>query len=352
MDSHFAYADLLAVATSFLKLAGLPEEPASAVARGLVEADLLGHSTHGLALLADYVEELDNGAMEKAGRPAVVADHAAVATWDARRLPGVWTTALALAEAERRAATFGIGAIALRRSHHIACLAAFLEGPARRGIMVLVYSSDPSDAHVAPYGGLTPVMTPNPIAVGIPANPDPILIDVSTSITTAAMCGRALAAGARLPGRWVMDRDGVATDDPAVIKAGGTILPMGGQDHGHKGYALSLMVEALTQGLSGFGRADAPAEWGASVFVLALSPALFGGLNGFTRQTGWLADACRAARVAPGLPRVRLPGEAALSRKRAALARGVALRASIVADLNRLAQRYGLKPPLPITAKA
>src|SRR6202012_753969 len=118
---------------------------------------------------------------------------------------GVWTTVLAVEEAERRADRFGIGALALRRSHHIACLAAFLEGPARRGHLVLVFSSDPSDAHVAPFGGLTPVMTPNPVAAGIPTPGDPILIDVSTSITTAAMCGRVRAAGGRLAGRWVMD---------------------------------------------------------------------------------------------------------------------------------------------------
>jgi len=351
MPPRYAHADLARLAEAVLAAAGLPEEPAAAVARGLAEADLLGHSTHGLALLADYVEELDSGAMERAGRPEVVADLAAVATWDARRLPGVWTTALAVEEAVRRAGLYGVGAVALRRSHHIACLAAFLEAPARAGSLVLVFSSDPSDAHVAPFGGLTPVMTPNPIAAGIPATPDPILVDVSTSITTAAMCGRARAAGTRLPGSWLKDRHGAATDDPAVMKDGGSILPIGGLDHGHKGYGLSLMVEALTQGLGGYGRADAPGEWGAGVLVLALSPAAFGGLDGFLRQTGWLAEACRAARVPEGAPRVRLPGEAALGHKRRALAEGVALHPGIADDLARLAARFDLVPPAPLPGR-
>ena len=69
------------------------------------------------------------------------------------------------------------------------------------------------------------------------------------------MCGWTIAAGGRLPGRWVMDKDGVETDDPSVTHAGGSILPIGGVDHGHKGYALGLLVEALTQGLGGYGRA-------------------------------------------------------------------------------------------------
>lgn len=59
--------------------------------------------------------------------------------------------------------------------------------PARRNKMVMILSSDPSDAHVAPFGGLKPVMTPNPIAVGIPTGGDPVMVDVSTSITTAGL---------------------------------------------------------------------------------------------------------------------------------------------------------------------
>jgi LDH2 family malate/lactate/ureidoglycolate dehydrogenase len=118
--------------------AGLPKEPAASVARGLVEADLLGHTTHGLALLSDYVEELTEGRMEKSGRPETVQERGAVATWDARRLPGIWTTELAIEASVERARRLGLGAIALKRSHHIACLAAFLEVPARQGIAVIV----------------------------------------------------------------------------------------------------------------------------------------------------------------------------------------------------------------------
>ena len=104
------------------------------VATGLVEADLFGHSTHGLALLADYVEELQSGAMEREGRPQVLAGLGAVECWDARRLPGIWTTNLAIEAAISNAESLGAGIIALRRSHHVACLATFLEAPARRGL--------------------------------------------------------------------------------------------------------------------------------------------------------------------------------------------------------------------------
>jgi L-lactate dehydrogenase len=335
-------------ASDVLLRAGLPSEPAEAVARGLVEGDAYGHSTHGLALLADSVEEIDNGKMTTAGRPEVIADAAASATWDARRLPGVWTTMLAVDDAVRRAATFGIGAVALRRSHHIGCLAAYLEAPARAGHVVLVFSSDPSDAHVAPYGATTPVLTPNPIAAGFPSEPDPVLIDVSTSITTAGMCAKARSAGRPVAGRWLIDSKGAPTDDPFALKRGGSILPIGGLDHGHKGFGLSLLVEALTQGLTGYGRADKPTDWGAAVLVLAFAPSRFAGGDAFVRQTAWTATAARAAAPIDTARPVRLPGQLALARKRRAESEGLALEPAIVTALAALGARFGV--PLPIDA--
>jgi LDH2 family malate/lactate/ureidoglycolate dehydrogenase len=266
----------------------------------------------------------------------------AVSLWDALRLPGLWTTSLAVTEAVAKAQRLGLGAVALRRSHHIACLAAFLEAPARMGTLILVFSSDPGEARVAPHGGLTPVLMPDPIAAGIPRNPDPILIDVSTSITTMGLSGRARAEGKRLPGRWLQDAAGIATDDPNVLQTGGSLLPVGGQDHGHKGFSLGLLVEALTQGLGGYGRADQPKDWGAAVTVLAVSPSRFAGDEAFLRQMNYLAAQCLAAKPRDPKVPVRLPGQLALQRKREAERDGVALHPGIAEKLAALAERLGV----------
>ena len=68
---------------------------------------------------------------------------------------------------------------------------------------------------MAPYGGTTPVFTPDPIAVGIPTAGDPILIDTSASITTNGMSARLRAEGRRFPHAWLLDAAGKPTDDPA-----------------------------------------------------------------------------------------------------------------------------------------
>lgn len=348
--ARYRAADLVEYAAALFAAAGCDGDKPAVVAAGLVEADLLGHTTHGLQLAPSYLAELDAGRMTPTGEPEVVADRGGAVTWDGRRLPGVWLTAKAVELAADRAADRGTATAVIRRSHHIGCLAAFLQRATDRGLLVLIASSDPAAASVAPFGGRRAVFTPNPFAVGIPTDGDPILIDVSASITTNGMAARLRREGKRFPGSWAIDAAGRPTDDPAVLAADppGTLLPVGGSDHGHKGFALALLVEALTQGLGGFGRADGPTGWGASVFVQVFDPTAFGGAEAFRRQTGWLAAACRDTPPIPGGDAVRLPGERGLERKRRALAEGVSLHLGVMEGLIPFAEKLGVAPPRPL----
>ena len=172
---------LRAYANALLLRVGVRDDIAADVAAVLVDGDLMGHTTHGLALLADYLKQLTEGRMAKSGAPAIVHAATVAQTWDGQRLPGPWLALRALDTALAMAGMHGTGTVVIRRSHHIACLAAYLKRATDRGAMALVYCSDPSNHSVAPFGAVTSVFTPNPFAVGIPTSGDPILIDVSTS---------------------------------------------------------------------------------------------------------------------------------------------------------------------------
>jgi LDH2 family malate/lactate/ureidoglycolate dehydrogenase len=343
-------AQLVRFAADLFRAAGLDHDKAATVGEILVEGDLLGHTTHGLALAVPYLEAVLDGSMTAAGEPAVISDRGGALCWDGRRLPGPWLVARAIDQALVRVGEHGIAAVAIRESHHIACLASYLERATAKGCMMLLTCSDPSEASVAPFGGLEPVFTPDPIALGIPTGGDPILIDMSASITTNAMTARLRNEGRRFPGPWAMTAAGEPTEDPNVLGAmpPGTLLPTGGKDHGHKGYNLALAIEALSQGLSGHGRADPLTGWGASVYVQVMDPQAFGGAAGFLRQTGFIAVACRRNPPAPGVQAVRLPGELSLARKREALERGVRLYPGIMEGLRPLAAQLGVAPPEPL----
>ena len=338
---------LIEFAKSLLLAAKMPEDRARDVADILVEADLLGHDTHGLQLLSTYLQQIEAGQMKLEGEPITLADHGAVIAWDGQRLPGPWLVLRAMAIATERAKLYGSGTVTIGRSHHIACLAAYLKRATDSGLVMLLLTSAPSGASVAPFGGLRSVFSPSPIAIGFPTAEGPVLVDVSTSITTNGMTNRLRKEGKRLPHQWLIDENGEPSDDPAVLQAPhkGTILPLGGLDAGHKGYGLSLLVEALTAGLAGRGRADPPMPLDGSIFLQILDPAAFSGAEAFHRQMDWVAHACVDNPPRKGFDRVRLPGQNGLARRQRQLREGVELEPSILPALAPWAEKFRVALP-------
>lgn len=347
MPARISAPALTQFATALLARAGLEPEKAGVVAEILVEGDLLGHTTHGLALLPAYLDELERGGMAAAGAPAVLVDLPAAVTWDGGRLPGPWLTVRAIDLAMERARRHGTCTVVIRRSHHLACLAAYLRRVADAGLAIVLTCSDPTVSSVAPHGGRRDVFTPNPIAAAWPTAGAPVILDISTSIATNGLTARLRAAGQRFPGAWAVDAAGEPTDDPNALFTNppGALLPVGGIDHGHKGYALGLLVEALTGGLAGHGRADPAEGWTATVFLEVFAPACFGGEEAFRRETEQVAEACRRTPPRPGFDRVRLPGEAALRRRQEQLAAGVDLHLGILPALAPWAAKLGVALP-------
>ncbi|MDB5872659.1 MAG: Ldh family oxidoreductase [Ramlibacter sp.] len=348
--ARYDATQLEAFATRLLLAMRVPQDKAEAVAQILVEGDLMGHTTHGLALLGPYLKGYEADTITRDGEPIVVADAGAAVTLDGRRLPGPWLVLQAMALATERAKQHGTGTVVIRRSHHIASLESYLRRATDQGLLMLLTCSDPCVASVAPFGGLDPVLTPNPIAAGFPTGGVPVLVDISTSATTNGLTNRLHSEGGRLPAQWVIDGHGKPSDDPAVLfnEPKGTILPLGGVDSGHKGYGLSLLVEALTGGLSGHGRADEKEGWGATVFLQIIDPAAFAGAGEFTRQTTELVRQCHASRPSKPGTAVRTPGERGVRLAQQQRESGVELYPSIMPMLEPWAGKLGVALPHPI----
>ncbi len=346
--SSLSIAALEAFAAQLLQKAGFNEEKATTTARLLVLTDAMGRRTHGLAMLPLYLAEIEKGNLTTQGEPTVDKDNGITAVWEGHHLPGLWLVEKAIQTAVPRAKQHGISAIAIRQTHHIGCLAALTKLAADQGFVALITNSDPGGQRVAPYGGTEALMTPNPLAFGYPGAEHPVLIDICASITTTSMTRQKFAAGEQFAHPWLQDANGVPTRDPAVLEnttPRGSLLPLGGQEYGHKGYALSLIVEALSQGLSGHGRKDAPKRWGGSTYVQVMSPELFAGGEVFSAQMDYLSDRCRTNKpINPAQP-VRVPGDAAAKSIQAAKKNGISYDVSTWAGLRECAGKWGVEVP-------
>ena len=156
------------------------------------------------------------------------------------------------------------------------------------------------------------------------------------------------AAGETFEHPWLLDAAGVPTRDPAVLEHAeprGTLQLVGGHEYGHKGFGLALMVEALSQGLSGHGRRDAPTRWGGNVFLQVIDPEFFAGREEFREQMDFLSEQCRANRpVDPAQP-VRVPGDNAARGIAQALREGIAFDGQPWEAVVRCAEGLGVGLP-------
>jgi LDH2 family malate/lactate/ureidoglycolate dehydrogenase len=333
--------------------AGLEADKATTLAELLVLTDAMGRRTHGLAMAPLYLAELAKGTMGKTGEPEVVKQRGVVALWDGQYLPGHYVIARAIDWALPRAAEHGIAAVTVRRSHHIGCLAALALRAVEKGFVALIANSDPASARVAPFGGTEALFTPDPFAIGYPGTPNPVLVDICASITTTSMTREKVARGERFEQPWLLDREGQPTTDPRVLEHStprGSLQLIGGQDHGHKGFGLALMVEALSQGLAGHGRIDAPKRWGGNTYLQIIDPELFAGRDEFTRLMDHFGARCRANKPIDTARPVRLPGDAAARNIAAARRDGIDYDAATRDALVRCARELDVPSPLETTA--
>ncbi len=350
MDQFYHASDLVKFATSAFQQVEISVDRADIMAKTLVEADLMGHTTHGLQLLYPYLREIKSGGMAKEGFPDVLADKGSAITWNGNFLPGPWLVHQAIELCLERINFHPIMNVAIQRSHHIASLASYPELATKHGLMIILYSSDPNNETVVPHGGIEGIYSPNPIAYGIPTESDPIILDTSMSTLANGMVLRKKAAGELFDAPWMLDSTGTPTRNPKDFAEDppSVILPNGGLDLGYKGFGLAILVEALTSALSGKGRSEPPGRWCSSVLIQVLDPAQFGGLDHFKSEMQHLVDRCRQSEVRAGDPPVRMPGERALELRRKQLAHGVSLHPSVMVSLKKSSKMLDLSLPVPM----
>ena len=219
------------------------------------------------------------------------------------------------------------------------------------GMIGLITVSTPDEQFISPFGARTAVFSNNPLAFCAPTGGKPLLFDISMAITAGGQIARAHREGRLLPEPCLKTADGDLSDDPAVMIADppGSLMPLGGIGHGHKGYALTLMTEVLSQALGGHGRATGVGEGEAnSVYLQIIDPRAFTEWVDYLREIDQLvALACGAQPDDPAQP-VRIPGHAAWDRRARQRAQGVKLYPGVFEGLLTWAERLGVAVPEPI----
>lgn len=345
--------ELRTFAASLLGAAGLAERHAEVTAGSLVDADLLGYTTHGIQFLPQYCAALERGDMTRDGEVRLVADHGATLVYDGIMLPGPCCVRAVLHEMLSRATGHPVVAATIRRSSNTACLATYLLPVVEAGHVGIVMVSSPDGRAVAPAGGREGRYSTNPMAFGFPTGGDPVLIDMATSATTNRLNEKLQREGGSHLGEPLIDESGRPTNDPSAFAAnrGGAIRPLGGDTNEHKGYALALAVQAMSAALSAGGGAEAERRpTGSAAYIQIINPRGFTGLQAFRSEMDDLIASLLSTPPRPDGKGVRVPGQRAMAAYRRQADRGVEISAELRSYVEPVAAKYAIAFPAPIAA--
>lgn len=285
--------------------AGAPPPHAAAVAASLVASNLVGHDSHGVVRVPQYLASIARGETDPAAVPRIARERGVVAVVDAQRGFGQLAARFAIGEAVARARQHGIAAVTIERCSHAGRMGEWVEVAAAAGLIGLAFCNAGRPlGPVAPHGGAGRALGTNPVAAAIPhAGADPIVIDIATSTVAEGKLRIAFNQGQPVPPGLILDAAGHPSTDPGDFYRGGVLLPMAG----HKGYALALLVELL-----GGVLAETPGEvipGGNGMLFIVLDPAAFRDPVAYAADVAAFCARVVAVPPAPGFAEVVLPGE-------------------------------------------
>lgn len=340
----------------------VPHEDAQITARVLVEADLRGIESHGVARMRRYVSGIQQGIIRPNANPRVVHETVSTATIDGNAGLGQPTSHKAMKLAMAKAHEHSLGFVAVKNSNHFG-IAGYYAMMALAENMIGICTTN-SEVLVVPTFARNAILGTNPIATAVPAGKErPFVLDMSTSTVTRGKLEVYARLEKPIPQNWATDEKGIATEDPSQVlqniinRSGGGLLPLGGaseESGGHKGYGLAMAVEIFSAVLSGalYANLVYPRNKkgrllpsGIGHFFGAMRIDAFRPEDEFKRDMDDLIRRVKNAPKAEGAERIYIHGEKEFEEAELRTRLGVPLNPKVVEDLRTIAKELGMSEP-------
>ncbi len=335
-----------ALAERLFTTLGVPEADARLTVETLIEADLRGVESHGVAhLAAFYVPRLRRRLINPEPNIRVVSDAPAAAVIDGDQGLGFVVAHRAIDLAVEKAAATGVGFVSVKSSTHYGAGFHYALKAAKRGLIGI--SMTTGGNVVVPPGARRPTYGANVISVAAPTSKGfEYVFDGSTSVVAAGKLEIAVRLGRPIPEGWALDQNGAPTTDPTVLARGGGLLPLGGspQMGAYKGFALGIFVDVMSGVLSGSGASlTLPRTGAASHLLAALRIDAFLPTSEFIRHMDEMIDGLKAAERQPGVDEILIPGELEARLERQRRAEGaIPLHPAVIESLRTAAEKLNV----------
>ncbi len=338
---------------------GVPAKDAAITSDVLVQADLRGIDSHGVARLRRYYNGLKDGVMVSRPEMKIVRETPITALIDGGAALGQVAGHFGMKMAIDKAMKSGAGFVSVRNSNHYG-IAGYYSMMALKHDLIGISLTN-SDSYVVPTFGRDVLLGTNPISVTAPALQEkPFVLDMSTAVATLGKVEVYSRMGKKMPPGWATDEKGRSCEDPVQVlknirgKAGGGILPLGGEGEefgGHKGYGLDLLVDILTGVLSGSGYLNLlypktpegkPLPSKVAHFLGALRVDHFRPVEEFKNDMDDVIRRLKNSRKAEGRDRVFVHGEKEFELEEKYRKEGIPLFYKVYDDLKAIGEEVGV----------
>ncbi|MFO7657064.1 MAG: Ldh family oxidoreductase [Bacteroidales bacterium] len=352
----YTYDYLLGFTKSFFSKLGCSDNDARIIADVFLAAELRGISSHGMIRIKDYYELWKAGRINVTPNVRIVHETPSTAVVDGDGAIGMVAAYRSMEIAMEKAEKVGTGWVSTRGSNHFGIAGFYaMMALAKEMIGITMTNANPL---VAPTFSVSRLLGTNPIAVAIPANKQPAFVaDFATTPIARGKLAVAEKKGEKVRLGYVQDKEGILSDNPAILKEGGSMVTLGGDyEHGsHKGYCMSAIVDIFSAVFSGanFGPfvppsvaylpvLDEKTGEGTGHFFGAMRIDAFQPAERFKDKMDEWVTTFRNAKSAPGKPKVLIPGDPERDFEERAKKEGISIIPAIANDLKIIAGETGL----------
>ena len=211
----------------------------------IINAELVGASSHGLSRLKMYIDRIKRNVINSSPKIKIKKISKSISLVDADNSIGFVGADLGIKQAIKNAQSSGIGMVAVKNSGHYGLSSFYANQAIKKNMIVFCFTNAPPA--LAPYGAKKILFGTNPICFGSPSGTKiPFILDTSVSIINRGKIRLAAKLGKKIPLNAALNKFGKPT---IVAKEAieGVQLPIAG----FKGSGLAWMVDILSGVLTG-----------------------------------------------------------------------------------------------------
>lgn len=339
-------AELKDFSIKALEKVGVSAENAKIIAEVLVTTDTFGVLSHGTKNLYQYILKMQAGGLCAEADPEVVAEGPAWAIMDGNAAAGMVSSYKAMELAIKKAKQTGIAYVGVRNSCHFGAAGYYANMAAKEGLVGIAMSN--ADPNMAIPNSSGVAIGNNPFSFAIPyKDGKTIFLDMALSNVAALKVVMAREKGIEVPSGWLVDKDGLPTNDPSGFPYESFLLPVGS----HKGYGLAMMVETLASVITCAGILGQVHSWNldmesknnAGHAFIAVDASKMLSQEAFLDRINHMVEELKARPKAKGAEKIFVPGEMEWAKREKALETGIIeVTDAMVDNMNNLSKLTGI----------